>query len=630
MDKENVKLIPEEEIKEKIPTQIKYMTLSNGEVRIVDNDERNSNNQQFFVQKNIEKNENSDYINELNEEYIEDNSNQETIYKKEENDKINLDNQNEEKEGNYDEENIRLYKQELMIEENPKREREIQTFQVMNDNNNNDDDNPRIQYQNEMSNEEFINNKVPPNRIIPVEKNQILYNKRINNKIRPPIRNNLECVVREKSNYTLYSSNNCKSTKNSYIPKKYIGSEKTTFMEEKNIDTISNSHSRQETELGQEIKENLLNKRFLSPRNTKMINAVPLENYSESQMIQKKNAQNSEPKIYVATDDSDNLINRNINEQYQIIKSPNNNNIHLENIKSNVLYHKQGYGNSEDVQKKLKMKKKRKIYIRNKPIALQHFNVQIIQNPIQVENIENPQTPIYRRQYQAQPPIEYQSPINSQNINFAPPFVKEKEQYIEIIPPYIQENSIPPIRNNINQNYINPNYVNPNLIKVFPSQEEIACRCLRHPPSPQYYIPSTPQPYYREKEKDYRNNVPYSPKQTLISLTPMRTMNEPTSTSPYQENIEIPMNNNRYIIRERNNGFRPLTPTNPPPFERQYYRGENDNENYCNDYEMRRRNNYYPRRRIVEPIIVYDDGDGEMIEEDDNPRYRMDNMGNNY
>lgn len=108
----------------------------------------------------------------------------------------------------------------------------------------------------------------------------------------------------------------------------------------------------------------------------------------------------------------------------------------------------------------------------------------------------------------------------------------------------------------------------------------------------------------------------------------MRTMKEPPS--PYQENIEIPLNNNKYVINERNRGFRPLTPPNPPHFERQYYDPENSNEGHYDGYERRRRkNNYlYPGRRVVEPMIVCEDD--QMIEDDNNQRYRMVNIGNNY
>ena len=630
MDKEKVREVTEEELNEILPTQIKYMTFTNGEVRIVDNDD--NKNQQYFTRKINENNINKDYIKELNEEYFEDNKNE---INKNINSNFNRNNnyeiRNEEKEGDNEDENIRLYKKELNMEQNPDREKEIQTFQAINANN------PRIQYQNEIYNEEqFGNNNVDSNKIIPEQNmnyNQILYKERLNNinsdKSKSPIKNNPENVVKEKSNYTLYSSNNCKSIKNTYIPKNYKGSDKTTFMEEKHIETVNNNYnnnSRQETELSQEIKANLLDQRFLASSNTKIVNAIPLDNYIENQIAQKKKSELLGPKIFVATNDNlENIITQKIDEQFEKIKKQNNNNmnelkyniknnnIQLENINANVIYPKQGYGNSENIQKKLKAKKKRRIYVRRKPIALQHFNVQIIQNPQVIENTEKPQL-------HEQPPIKYQNPIFIQSINSVPSVNKEYNTIKEVGPSIIRESKVPPVKSR-NQNY------NPNLIKVYPMQEEPQCKCVNHS-RPQYYCPSTPQPYFYEKEKNYRYNVPFTPKQTIISLTPMRTMKEPPS--PYQENIEIPLNNNKYFINERNRGFRPLTPPNPPHFERQYYDAENSNEGHYNGYERRRRkNNYlYPGRRVVEPMIVYEDD--QMVEDDNNQRYRMVNIGNNY
>ena len=319
-------------------------------------------------------------------------------------------------------------------------------------------------------------------------------------------------IVRETKNYQLYTSNYSKTGKNVYIPKSHIGSEKTTFMENKNeeIESIIKNNNNKKKDLKPEIMPEI--------KNTKIINAIPLEKYIE--------------------------MNREVNQENQTFK-PNkienqSNNNQYNNINNNMNY---------------KKKKKRIIYFRrHKPIVIQHFDVQIIQE--QQENYQD---------------CEYQEKIyNYKNTNN---IIKENE-----------ENKVPPVQNIYNRNsnnfYRNQFY---------------------------YYNNSMPLgPYFNKENINInRYRIPYTPKQTLINVTPMRTINEPYS--PNIIDIKVPYNN-RYYNNER---FRTLTPPNPP--KRRHYELENNrryfNNGYNNDTDMRRKNSYslYPQRK--EALIIYEDDD---------------------
>ena len=157
--------------------------------------------------------------------------------------------------------------------------------------------------------------------------------------------NNSSNVVKEKSNYTLYSSNNCKSG-NSYISKNYKGSDKTTFMEDKqtNYSTSQNNNNTVKSfQINDEIKPEFSNQKLLTTNNTKVINAIPLENYIQSQMKNNSNSNNINPKIFVATDaniayvlpeQTKEDIQLDINFKQSFNKNDNNEN--LNNAKTNI------------------------------------------------------------------------------------------------------------------------------------------------------------------------------------------------------------------------------------------------------------------------------------------------------
>ena len=568
-------------------------------------------------------------------------------------------------------------------------------------------------------------------------------------------RNNSARVVKEKSNYQLYSSNDCKSGKNAYISKNYTGSEKTTFMEEKveqinnNKSPIRNNQNNSKTfVISDELKSELTNTKILTPSNTKIINAIPLENYAPNQ-----NILNNNNKIFVATDannskltnilpkqnleqpqiinqiqNNDKLNNSNllqnsnqnteqntiqkesqeqtINSQYEKqdnfsdnalyqkegntnFEQKNNDNVNvlypkhgydnseIQNSSNNIneLYQKQGYGNSyaqnnnynntnvlypkigygnSNLQNnkynntntiyppqgfdnpqiiKKRKKKKKIIYVRrNKPIVQQHFDVQIIQN-----NQEN--NPQMVSQYQNKPYFEQIQISNLNKINQKPPEPSSEE-----------ENKVPPVQriyqsqSHHNYNYNNLQYNPPQLIKIYPQQEPI-CNCNQK----QYYpiISSNSIPiraYINEEKNNYKNRIPCTPNQTIISLTPMRTIEEPKS--PFLDTFESHYNHNihnnqiRYFRNQRNMGFRALTPdriynNNNNNFERQQIEFDNNSEYYRNNYNNGRRiknaTSSYKNRRVVEPILIYDDD--EPINEENLPDNYVRGqrlMGSNY
>ena len=90
-------------------------------------------------------------------------------------------------------------------------------------------------------------------------------------------------------------------------------------------------------------------------------------------------------------------------------------------------------------------------------------------------------------------------------------------------------------------------------------------------------------PYINEEQEYYKHRILHTPKQTLISVTPMRTMKEPLSP----EDRDIPYySENRYYNRNyrsnrrnrnRDRGFMPLKPEYVPKnIRRRLYEFEND------------------------------------------------------
>ena len=199
----------------------------------------------------------------------------------------------------------------------------------------------------------------------------------------------------------------------------------------------------------------------------------------------------------------------------------------------------------------------------------------------------------------------------------------------------VQENKVPPVQkiyrsqNQSKYNYNSFQYNPPRLIKIYPPNQEPICNCnMSHQNYPIINNNSIPLKYYfNEENNNYNYRCPCTPKQTIISLTPMRTINDPKS--PYQDINEIQYNydnnhNNqaRYLRKQRNMGFRALTPDRINNFEKQQFEVENNNNEYYNDnYNNRRRNknsySLYHNRKVVEPILIVDDD--EPINEDNLP-----------
>ena len=124
-------------------------------------------------------------------------------------------------------------------------------------------------------------------------------------------------------------------------------------------------------------------------------------------------------------------------------------------------------------------------------------------------------------------------------------------------------------------------------------------------------LPLPLSPYFNNRNINInRYRIPFTPKQTLISLTPMRTIDEPVSPYIYDKKIPYIPYSNRHYNNER---FRTLTPPNPPK-RRQYNNDIENNRRYFNndynkdiDIDMRRKNLYslYPQRK--EGLIIYEE-----------------------
>ena len=159
------------------------------------------------------------------------------------------------------------------------------------------------------------------------------------------------------------------------------------------------------------------------------------------------------------------------------------------NISVEVLYPKPGYGNSEEIQNKLKKKKKIKYVRRLKPLIEQHFDVQIIQTQ---EEVEIPS--IYPPYLVEQNQYRYNIPVDQPNYA---PFPKKA------IPHHPKK-------------YKNKTYATYQKSKI----------------SPQEFCNSDEsQSNYYSTEDMERNKIYYkstcrpSPRQTIINITPMRTIN---------------------------------------------------------------------------------------------------------
>ena len=450
-------------------------------------------------------------------------------------------------------------------------------------------------------------------------------------------------VVKQKRNYQLYTSNYSKSGQNIYVSKNYLGSDKTTFMENKkeNNTDMHKSKSQEQIDIvkretSKEKKTEKMNPNILNSRNTKVINVISLDQYIEKQnSIRNNNSQNNPETIVLIANNpkESNIIPQQRSGQIQIISQNQdsvqsinqnqiNNNLSPNYYKPNVLYPKEGYGNSEIKQKQLK-KKKRIIYVRRKPIVMQHYDFQIIQSqPYEDYPIMNQQYQQHQQYQQYDGDMNnYQNEIQTfkpnQN-NF-----QNSDSRQKIISN--EDNKVPPVQNR----YQNLQNFNPQLTKIYPPEDHFIYNFPNQ--QKQYFSMKNNRipfiPYIYEELEKYNHRIPHTPKQTLISVTPMRTMKEPLSP----EDRDIPYySENRYYNRNyrsnrnRDRGFMPLTPEYVPRnIRRRQY--EFEDERYFNDnnYEIRRKNynNSLHRQRNMDrdrSMIPYDD---EEPINDDNYNY---------
>ena len=197
------------------------------------------------------------------------------------------------------------------------------------------------------------------------------------------------------------------------------------------------------------------------------------------------------------------------------------------NIFVKVLYPKPGYGNSEEIQNKLKKKKKIKYIRRLKPLIEQHFDVQIIQTQEEVEipSIYQPYL-VQQNQYRNNFPIDQPSyaPFPQKGIPHFPRKYKNKIYHYNSN----KKPKIPP--------------------QDFCNYDEFLSN-------------------YNSAEEPEKNNIYYnctckpSPRQTIINITPMKTINRWNTNN----------NSERQFQTERYKNYSHMTP---------YKYMDNENENY--------------------------------------------------
>ena len=453
------------------------------------------------------------------------------------------------------------------------------------------------------------------------------------------VKNNNYKVLYKNENFL---NNNFKTEKAIFIEDKNIENsnnkkEKTIFIEDKSVNNYYQNNNKEK--MYQEIKEEILDKGYFSNINTKVINAIPIENYEQNQKyittinnIQKNQRMNPETlksKIFIATDtNSSNIIpkqkegnsqkipqneenNQNLNKNQNLIpiklnqinySGPDIENIIIQkqnnqqfenknnNESNNILYSKVEYGNDNNIQKKLKKKKKKRIYVRmKKPIIQQHFDIQIIKNIDKEEICQK-----YQKYHEQANKCQNENINQLLNINQNENQILNQNQISNFQKRENdnKENKVPPVVNK----YQNPNTFNSPYYLI---QNEFKCNC--NIPYKQYHPiisdnVSTIHSYSNE-ENNNKYKYPCNQKQTIINITPMRTMKQ--LISPYKEN-SYNIYDKRLIRNERNNNFITFTPNNYKNHKNQIEIGNNDDENYYNYYSnKRRRNNKY--------IHIYDD-----------------------
>ena len=237
-----------------------------------------------------------------------------------------------------------------------------------------------------------------------------------------------------------------------------------------------------------------------------------------------------------------------INQNQYKYKSEGNNFI------VDVLYPKPGYGNSDEGQNNLKKKKKKKKikYVRRlKPLVEQHFDVQIIQVP-DTTNYNKPN----------------QEPQNLLSNNFPPMVIPAHGPFPQKVIPHIPDKyKIKKSNNNNTQDLCNcPKFhreynpiINNNSVQFGSKfgEQEI-------------------------NQNDFKGDC--RPTQTLINITPMRTIFRPNY------NNDIPYNNKeRYFRSEGYREYRPLTPSNHMHNEKRF----NEFERYgCSPGVPKRKNSF--------------------------------------
>ena len=330
--------------------------------------------------------------------------------------------------------------------------------------------------------------------------------------------------------------------------------DKNTFMTNKNDEYINNNNN---SNLQQ-------NQSFKSAINSTQISQQMNQEYLDLSLNEKD--AKIMPQQY---SQQPQMINQN---QYKY-KSEGNNFI------VDVLYPKPGYGNSDEGQNNLKKKKKKKKikYVRRlKPLVEQHFDVQIIQVP-DTTNYNKPN----------------QEPQNLLSNNFPPMVIPAHGPFPQKVIPHIPDKyKIKKSNNNNTQDLCNcPKFhreynpiINNNSVQFGSKfgEQEI-------------------------NQNDFKGNC--RPTQTLINITPMRTIFRPNY------NNDIPYNNKeRYFRSEGYREYRPLTPSNHMHNEKRF----NEFERYgCSPGVPKRKNSFsfYHKENVGGRIVHSYVDNGEMNRE---------------
>ena len=159
---------------------------------------------------------------------------------------------------------------------------------------------------------------------------------------------NSEGTIKEKTNYKLYSSNNCKTEKNSYVSKANIGSDKTTFMQEKTENNYQNNNLVEKTQTKNDKKQNAPNHKVFVSTYTKTINVNPqnpnLNDIQNQKILIATNLEQNNiiPKQYIEQpqtiiqDKKIPNVNQNSNNNQNINQNGNNNNQNEKQINRNI------------------------------------------------------------------------------------------------------------------------------------------------------------------------------------------------------------------------------------------------------------------------------------------------------